>query len=139
MNLTQFIDQRRPQWQELQALLEQVEGSGLRSLGPDGAVQFARLYYESLYKVQGDHYVEYSNGRPTQIREFNTPTNPKNIEHMLGFFAQDSWTLASRLTLNLGLRVDHNTGILPAQSNVGNAFIGPLSIEQRTRPPPYRY
>ena len=38
MNLTQFIDQRRPQWQELQALLEQVEGSGLRSLGPEGAV-----------------------------------------------------------------------------------------------------
>jgi outer membrane receptor protein involved in Fe transport len=95
-------------------------------------VQFARLYYESLYKVQGDHYVEYSNGRPTQVREFNTPTNPRNIEHVLGFFAQDSWTVASRLTLNLGVRFDHNTGILPAQSNPGNAFIGPRSIEEST-------
>jgi outer membrane receptor protein involved in Fe transport len=95
-------------------------------------VQFARLSYESLYKVQGDHYVEYSDGRPTQVREFNTPTNPKNIEHVFGFFAQDSWTLASRLTLNLGLRVDHNTGILPAQSNAGNAFIGPRTIEEST-------
>ncbi|HYV36974.1 MAG TPA: stage II sporulation protein M [Gemmataceae bacterium] len=44
MNLTQFIDQRRPQWRELQQLLETVEGSGLRTLDPDQAVQFATLY-----------------------------------------------------------------------------------------------
>jgi uncharacterized membrane protein SpoIIM required for sporulation len=44
MNLTQFVDQRRPQWQTLQRLLERVEGSGLRALDPDEAVQFATLY-----------------------------------------------------------------------------------------------
>ncbi len=44
MNLTQFIDQRRPQWRCLQQLLEKVEGSGLSSLNPEQAVQFAALY-----------------------------------------------------------------------------------------------
>ena len=44
MDLTHFLDQRRPQWQELQRLLETVEGSGLRALDPDQAVQFATLY-----------------------------------------------------------------------------------------------
>src|SRR5271163_2715716 len=44
MNLTQFLEQRRPQWQMLQGFLERVEGSGLRALGPNEAVQFATLY-----------------------------------------------------------------------------------------------
>jgi uncharacterized membrane protein SpoIIM required for sporulation len=44
MNLTQFLEQRRPQWQRLQGFLEKVEGSGLRALDPDEAVQFATLY-----------------------------------------------------------------------------------------------
>jgi uncharacterized membrane protein SpoIIM required for sporulation len=44
VNLNQFIEQRRPQWQALQRLLEQVEGSGLPALDGDQAVQFARLY-----------------------------------------------------------------------------------------------
>jgi len=44
LNVTQFIEQRRPQWRKLQRLLERVEGSGLRALDPDEAVQFATLY-----------------------------------------------------------------------------------------------
>jgi uncharacterized membrane protein SpoIIM required for sporulation len=44
VNLTTFIDQRRREWKELEALLDRVEGSGLRSLAPGQAVAFARLY-----------------------------------------------------------------------------------------------
>ena len=44
LNLTQFIDQRRPQWRSLQQLLDKVEGSGLRSLDAEQAVRFATLY-----------------------------------------------------------------------------------------------
>jgi uncharacterized membrane protein SpoIIM required for sporulation len=44
MNLTQFVEQRRPQWQQLQGFLERIEGGGLRALEPDEAVQFATLY-----------------------------------------------------------------------------------------------
>jgi hypothetical protein len=39
-------------------------------------VQFARLYWESRQTVQGDHWVEYANGVPNQVRQWNTPANP---------------------------------------------------------------
>ena len=95
-----------------------------------GGVQFARLSYESRYQVQGNHYVEFNNNRPTQVRLFNTPTNPKNLDHVLGFFAQDAWTVASRLTLNVGVRLDNNKGILPEQSNPGGPYIAARSIPE---------
>jgi uncharacterized membrane protein SpoIIM required for sporulation len=44
MNLTTFIEQRRPEWQQLEELLERVEGSGLASLDDRQAVAFANLY-----------------------------------------------------------------------------------------------
>src|SRR4051812_8144740 len=44
MNLTTFLEQRRPEWKALEALLEHVEGSGLAALDDDQAVEFGRLY-----------------------------------------------------------------------------------------------
>ncbi|MEZ5418816.1 MAG: TonB-dependent receptor [Vicinamibacterales bacterium] len=96
-----------------------------------GGVQFARLYYESDYSVQGDHYVEYNNGLPAQVRQFNTPVNSKNIARVLGFFLQDSWT-RDRLTLNLGGRYDRYTGILPDQSAPTGRFSPARSISEQT-------
>jgi hypothetical protein len=87
-----------------------------------GGVQWARLYFEQRYTVQGHHYVEYSNGVPNRIRLFNTPTVNKNEARVLGFFVQDSWSLGTRVTLNVGARVDKYTGILPEQSNQDVAF-----------------
>ena len=87
-----------------------------------GGVQFAKLSYDSDYNVQGDHYVEYSNGRPVRVRQFNTPNLFQNEANVIGLFLQDSWTVASRLTLNLGLRWDRYVGILPAQSNPAGQF-----------------
>jgi hypothetical protein len=72
--------------------------------------------------VQGHHYVEYSNGVPNRIRLFNTPTDPKNLAQVYGFFFQDAWSVGSRLTLNLGMRWDNYKGILPDQSNANVAF-----------------
>ena len=110
---------------------DNVLSYGANGLGGDhlfkAGVQWARMYYESAYTVQGHHYVEYSNASPTQVREFNTPTDAKNLARVLGFFAQDSWSVG-RLTLNLGMRYDHYQGILPAQSNPGGPFIDARSI-----------
>jgi outer membrane receptor protein involved in Fe transport len=87
-----------------------------------GGVQFARLFFEQRYTVQGHHYVEYSNGVPNRIRLWNTPTDSQNIAHVLGFFFQDAWSVGPRLTLNLGARWDNYRGILPEQNNTNVAF-----------------
>jgi hypothetical protein len=80
-------------------------------------VQWARLYFEQRYTVQGHHYVEYSSGVANRVRLFNTPTLNKNIANVAGFFIQDSWSLGRRVTLNLGFRFDKYRGTLPEQSN----------------------
>src|SRR5260221_958294 len=49
---------------------------------------------------------------------------------MTGFFFQDAWTVASRLTLNLGMRYDTYKGILPNQSNPGGTFIAARSVAE---------
>ena len=85
-------------------------------------VQYGRLYYEQRYTVQGHHYVEYSRGVPNRVRLFNTPTLNKNIGHVFGLFFQDSWSVNSRLTLNLGGRWDRYKGIVPDESNVNVPF-----------------
>ena len=94
-----------------------------------GGAQWGRLYYESRYTVQGDHWLIYSNGLPTSVRLWNTPANPKNIERMLGLFFQDAWSM-NRLTLNLGMRYDRVKGILPEQSNPGGTFIAARSLPE---------
>lgn len=107
----------------------------LSALGGDhllkGGVQFSRLSFEDKYDVLNEMYLEYTGGKATSVTEFNTPTDSKNLEHTLGFFLQDGWTM-KRLTLNLGIRFDHNIGILPAQSMTGGQFGAPLSIGQST-------
>ncbi|HYM21755.1 MAG TPA: TonB-dependent receptor, partial [Vicinamibacterales bacterium] len=95
-----------------------------------GGLQFARLYFDDRYDVLNGMYLIYTAGKATSVTEYNTPTEAISTSHMLGFFLQDSWTVSSRLTLNLGLRVDHNAGILPAQSTAGGIFVGPQSISQ---------
>ncbi|MGE5246195.1 MAG: TonB-dependent receptor [Betaproteobacteria bacterium] len=95
-------------------------------------VQFARLRFLDEYQVNGDMYLVYNNGVPTSVQEWNTPTSNLNLEHVLGFFAQDSWTIANKLTLNLGMRFDHNTGIIPAQSNPAGSFVDQRSLPEST-------
>lgn len=88
-----------------------------------GGMQWGRLYYSSDYSVMGDHYVEYNNGVPLRVREFNTPVVSENIATVTGFFLQDAWSM-NRLTLNLGARWDKYVGKLPDQERPANRFIG---------------
>ncbi|MBI3403646.1 MAG: TonB-dependent receptor [Acidobacteria bacterium] len=92
-------------------------------------VQYARLSYESRYEVQGNMYLLYTNGRPTSVREFNTPTDSINKENLAGFFVQDAWSVGGSLTLNLGFRFDHNNGMLPAQSAGQRQYVGPQAFD----------
>ncbi|HWW83616.1 MAG TPA: TonB-dependent receptor, partial [Vicinamibacterales bacterium] len=95
-------------------------------------VQFARLYFDDKFSVLNDEYLLYSNGKPTSVQLWNTPTEAKNLDRVLGLFVQDSWTVANKVTLNLGVRFDHNTGILPAQSTPGGQYVAAQSLPEST-------
>jgi hypothetical protein len=97
-----------------------------------GGVQFARLYYDDRFQVLNNYYLNYSNNVPINVQEFNTPTEAINVDKVLGVFGQDSWSVGRNLTLNLGVRFDHNTGTLPAQSTTGGPFIAARSIPEST-------
>jgi hypothetical protein len=57
-----------------------------------GGVQFARLYFDDSNEYLGDMYLLYTAGRATQVREFNSPSDAKNIDKILGLFVQEQWT-----------------------------------------------
>jgi uncharacterized membrane protein SpoIIM required for sporulation len=68
MDLAAFLEQRRPEWRQLEAILRRVEGSGLRTLDEDQAVEFGRLYRRAASDlnqaqtfVSGDATVQYLN------------------------------------------------------------------------------
>jgi hypothetical protein len=97
-----------------------------------GGVQFARLYFDDRYQVLNNMFLNYSNGTPINVQVWNTPTEAVNVDKVIGVFGQDAWTVARNLTLNLGIRFDHNTGTLPAQSTAGGPFIAARSIDEST-------
>ena len=133
LNKSDFAAQRAEQQPNSRAQFDNSVSYALSGLGGNhlikGGVQFARLYFEDRYQVLNDMYLLYSNGKPTSVQEYNTPTVGINIDRALGFFVQDSWTM-KRLTINLGMRVDHNIGVLPAQSTTGGAFVAAQSIPE---------
>lgn len=61
----------------------------------------------------GNYQLVFNNGRADQLRTWNSPTTPHDVTHYLGIYVKDTWTIARRLTLNLGLRYAHNPGFVP--------------------------
>src|SRR5438874_12297876 len=68
MDLDTFIKARRPEWRQLEEVLERVEGSGLAALDDDQAQEFGKLYRRAASDlnqaqtfVSGDATVRYLN------------------------------------------------------------------------------
>ncbi|HEV3116809.1 MAG TPA: stage II sporulation protein M [Gemmataceae bacterium] len=68
MDLSTFIQERRPRWRKLEAVLARVEGSGLGTLDDEQAVEFGQLYRRTASDlnqaqtfVSGDAVVQYLN------------------------------------------------------------------------------
>lgn len=72
--------------------------------------------------VEGDYQLNYRSGVPFQIVIYNFPVDPKTNSDYLGLYLMDSWTLARRVTLNLGLRFAHDKGYVPEQCREAGAF-----------------
>jgi hypothetical protein len=49
-----------------------------------------------------------------QMQAYNYPTEPRQESHYNSVYAQDRWTLARRVTAELGLRYAHDNGFVPA-------------------------
>ncbi len=71
-------------------------------------------------------------GVPQEVWLYNTPNEGIDDTFGTAFYAQDSWTLNSRLTLNLGVRFDRYAISYPEQSFTPEqgAFFPPVSTSQ---------
>jgi hypothetical protein len=65
----------------------------------------------------------FTNGTPSSITEFTSQYTEQDLDHDLGLFAQDQWSLR-RLTLNVGLRFDWITAHVPVIIEPANAIFG---------------
>ena len=69
-----------------------------------------------------NYQLVFNNGAPFQINTYNYPIEPQNETKYLGVYSQDAWTIARRLTLNLGIRYAHDNGYVPAQCREAAEF-----------------
>jgi hypothetical protein len=60
----------------------------------------------------GNYQLVFNNGAAYQLRAYNSPVFPDDIAHYFGFYVSDKWTVARRLTLNLGVRYAYNPGYI---------------------------
>ena len=70
----------------------------------------------------GNYQLVFRNGVPFQMAAWNNCYKkgqpecvPKDLTHTTWLYAQDSWTIARRVTLNLGARYAHAVGVIPEQ------------------------
>ena len=87
--------------------------------------------YNRYDHAAGNYQLRFDNGAPLQIVTYNYPIEAKRESAMQSFavYAQDTWSASSRLTVNLGLRLEqfHNyvNESTKAQGTFGNAGINP--------------
>lgn len=94
-------------------------------------VQFTRMFYREITRMNYDMRLIYANRVPVTARAFNTPVTATSYVHQLGFFGQDSWSPISRLTLNVGFRVDRAVGWLPDQSSAAGRWVPERTVEKK--------
>ncbi len=69
----------------------------------------------------------FEDGRRVLIeKKVGKDCEPLTLYRNYGAYFQDSWTLARRLTLNLGVRYDRNIGVIPKQCRSASA--APLAV-----------
>jgi hypothetical protein len=62
----------------------------------------------------GNYQLIFRSGAADQISVFNTPVFPDAPLRTMGGYAQDSWTIGRKLTLNIGARYNYDNGYVAA-------------------------
>ena len=73
----------------------------------------AELNFRSLMARSPNYYLLFNDSAPFEVSFFNGPTYPRLSGNMIGSYVKDAWTVGRRLTLNSGLRYDHQDAFAP--------------------------
>ena len=74
-------------------------------------------------RAGGNYQLVFNNGAPFQINTWNYPITPThNDSNYVGLYVQDAWTIARRLTLNLGVRFARDNAYVPPQCREAGDF-----------------
>jgi hypothetical protein len=60
--------------------------------------------------------------QPAEIRAFNFPVFPSNRENSISAYLNDHWQVNRRVTVNLGVRLDHDHAWVPEQTKSQGQF-----------------
>jgi len=97
-------------------------------------VGFDHVYSEYWFwhasRPSGNYVLQFNNGAPFQIETHNRPNRPRNLSTYLGLYGQDAWTIARRLTLDLGIRYDRDNAYVPAQCRDAGDFAAAGCIDK---------
>jgi hypothetical protein len=85
------------------------------------------IFYETVVDIYIDGYEEdilhvMQNGGPLDIILFQAPNTSQNGLWTYGTYANDTWRVTNRFTLNVGLRFDRYRAFLPAQEHAAGRF-----------------
>jgi len=69
-------------------------------------------------EAAGNYELGFRNGVPFQIFAWNYPVTPYDFINYSAAYGQDAWTIARRLTLNLGIRYARDNAYAPEQCRV---------------------
>lgn len=93
-------------------------------------VQYAFGQEKNTTDFNADLVQRYRSGVPDSVTVRNTPTEAKErLNADLGVYAQDSWT-RKRLTVNVGVRMDHLNASIEETSVQGGRFV-PLRYQEQ--------
>lgn len=95
------------------------------ALGFFGANNYGTYQFNGMFT--GSDFADFLIGAPSQSDLDNVQLDNDGRNYLIAFFAQDSWKVAKRLTVELGLRFDYHPGYTDASGQIGNFIQTPLS------------
>jgi hypothetical protein len=119
-----------PDWRRRQAPQTNTRFSAAYVTGQN-MLKVGAFYTDGSNKVNNfgpEVTYTFQNRRPTQLTQTAFPRPDDVAVSLLGLYAQDQWTLSSRLTLNLGFRYDALHGSVNEVQIPGGQFLAPVTL-----------